>query len=91
MAFPPPFVPTQPERVHLRAITDVPSGLQAAFHEVFSPIFTHFNAMQSQLLDKILRDEQSLVVAAPTGKSERRNVSICKAQFQGHGLGLCTI
>jgi hypothetical protein len=71
----------------LRAITDVPSGLQEAFYEVFSPIFTHFNAMQSQLLDKILRDEQSLVVAAPTGKSERKKCINLKSSISGAWSG----
>ena len=46
-------------------ITDVTPCLQASFHEVFSPMFSHFNAMQSQLVDKITQNEDSLVLSAP--------------------------
>jgi replicative superfamily II helicase len=61
------FVPVPPNSMRQRPITDVTPCLQASFHEVFSPVFSHFNAMQSQLVDKIIKNEDSLVLSAPTG------------------------
>ncbi len=61
------FVPSKPESTMLRSITSTPPALQGPFHTVFSPSFTVFNAMQSNLLDKIVCASESLAVSAPTG------------------------
>jgi hypothetical protein len=63
----PRFVPSKPESTVLRSITSTPPPLQGPFHTVFSPSFTFFNAMQSNLLDKIVCASESLAVSAPTG------------------------
>ena len=62
------FVPTHPASTRLRHITEVPPHLRKAFEAVFSPAFTTFNAMQSQLVDRMLSEQhESVVVSAPTG------------------------
>jgi replicative superfamily II helicase len=44
------------------------SAPRPRFEAVFSPAFTTFNAMQSQLVDRMLSEQhESVVVSAPTG------------------------
>ena len=64
------FMPCRPEDQENRSITSVPAALQGAFHAVFAPSFTTFNAMQSQVLDRIVLGQQSMALSAPTGSGK---------------------
>ena len=64
------FTPCQPAEQELRSITSVPAPLQGPFHQVFSQSFTAFNAMQSQILDRIVLGQQSMALSAPTGSGK---------------------
>ena len=43
------FQPVEPNACALKSITSVPTRFQGIFHTIFSPIFSHFNAMQTQV------------------------------------------
>jgi ATP-dependent DNA helicase HFM1/MER3 len=85
------FVPTHPSATRLRHITEVPPHLREAFQAVFAPAFSTFNAMQSQVVDKMVTQHESVVVSAPTGTGKTAVFEMAVlslfAGYDGQGKG----